>query len=71
MSRTAELAHDLAAHAEPDAPYTAVAWHALVTEAATAAWRTTNLTISYDTAYRVADAALRSAMPERIPEGLR
>mgnify|MGYP001569103514 CR=1 FL=1 len=52
----------------PEPPCMSIDWHDLVTEAASVAWRTTNLTISYDTAYRVTEAALRSAMPDRVPE---
>ena len=71
MSALAERHHDLAPFAQPERPYTAMQWHELVARSAAAAWRVTNLHVTYDTAYRIVDAALREAFPHMVPEGLR
>ena len=44
-------------------------WHDRVKDAALTGWTRTNLTLSYDTAYRLADVILRHAMPDHAPEG--
>jgi hypothetical protein len=54
--------------ATPTTPLGIGAWADLVTRCAEAGWRTTALTVSFDTAYRLADAALRTALPELVPQ---
>lgn len=63
MSAVAELAHDLPAPTR----LTLTAWHVRVKQAATSAWADTNLAVTFDTAYRLADATLRAAMPDLAP----
>ena len=67
MSAMSELHHDTAILAEPERPYTMDEWVELRHGAACEAWQNTGLAIDYDTAWRVADAVLRYAIPERVP----
>ena len=67
MSATSELHHDLEIGESLRPTMTPDEWATLRHEAACAAWKDTNLDIDYDTAWRIADAVLRYAMPERIP----
>jgi hypothetical protein len=68
MSRLSELHHETAILAAYQPRYTPQEWDAMRQTGAIAAWRDTNLAVSYDTAWRVADAVLRAAMPDRVPE---
>ena len=65
MSAMSERHHDQ--HPEPERPYTMDEWVEVRRRAAMEAWREANVTIDYDTAWRIADAVLRYAMPERVP----
>ena len=71
MSRLAEIVAESEGFAQPERPYTATQWHEVTARSAAAAWRVTNLHVTYDTAYRIVDAALREAFPSLVPEGLR
>ncbi len=65
MSQMSERHHDQ--QPEPERPYTMDEWVELRHEAACEAWQNTGLGLDYDTAWRIADAVLRYAIPERVP----
>lgn len=65
MSAMSERHHDQ--QPEPERPFTMDEWVAVRRKAACHALAETNLSINYDTAWRIADAVLRYAMPERVP----
>ena len=65
MSAMSELHHDQ--HPEPERPYTIDEWVEVRRRAAMEAWAVTGSALGYDYVWRIADAVLRYAMPERVP----
>jgi len=66
MSATSELHHDQIS--EPERPFTMDEWVALRDQCAKTAWAETGTTANYGDVWRLTDAVLRAAMPERVPE---
>lgn len=69
--RLAEIAADIERHADEPAPpprYTRKEWMKMARDATFDAWRRTGLTIGWNDAYALVDAALHHALPDRAPE---
>ena len=65
MSAMSERHHEQ--EPEPERPYTMDEWVTVRREAAKEAWAVTGMPFDYERVWRIADAVLRYAMPERVP----
>ena len=65
MSAMSERHHDQ--HPEPERPYTMDEWVEVRDRCAKIAWAETNIRTTYEEVWRLTNAVLRYAMPERVP----